>query len=123
MSTNLQSLGVVARLFPGILNGDKTSTIRFRERAISPGYMLYICDSDPSLTVIVWVTGVTSMPLREAARYLARQDEWPDEIMLTGMREHYPAITLDDTVEIVEHLSPQLTRQRDDYPANRDPAT
>lgn len=68
--------------------------------------MRYVCDGDPSRTAVVLVTKVTTMQLREAAGYLGREKEWPDAVMLEGMREHYPTIRLDDDVEIVEHLTP-----------------
>lgn len=107
----MQSLGVVPRLFSEILSGEKTSTIRWRERRITLGRMLYVCDGDPSRTAIVLVTKVTTMKLRDAAGYLGRQQDWPDDVMLEGMREHYPKITLDDSVEIIEHLTPDETQR------------
>lgn len=112
----MQQLGVVARLFPAILTGEKRSTIRWRETRIGPGYMRYVCDGDPERTAIVWVTCCTDMPLSEAAAFVDREAEWPKEVMLAGMREHYPAIEWNDVVQIVEHLSPADTAKRDDFP-------
>ena len=103
----MQTLAVVARLFPLILSGEKTATIRWRETRIAPGPMIYVCDGDPGRTVVVEVTRCTDMPLSEAAAFLGRQEEWPDAVMLSGMREHYPGITLDDMVQVVEHLPPE----------------
>jgi hypothetical protein len=40
---------------------------------------------------------------------VGKQDIWPDAVMLSGMREHYPEIELDDIVQVVEHLTPQQT--------------
>ncbi len=112
----MQTLGVVPRLFPEVLSGAKTSTIRWREARIRPGYMTYVCDGAPDRTVVVWVTRCTDVPLRDAAALVGRQDDWPDAVMLDGMREHYPAITLEDVVQVVEHLTPDETRARPDFP-------
>ncbi len=43
------------------------------------------------------------MPLASVAAYLGKSDEWPDDVMLAGMREHYPGIELNDIVQVVEH--------------------
>jgi hypothetical protein len=112
----MQTLGVVARLFPAILSGEKTSTIRWREPRIAPGFMRYVCDEEPDRTTVVWVTRVTSMPLSEAAAFVGREADWPEAIMLAGMREHYPQIGWSDTVEVIEHLTPAETRLRPDCP-------
>lgn len=103
----MQALKVVARLFPAILDGSKTSTIRFNELSISPGALSYICEGHPDQTVVVWVTRCSDMPLAEAAEFLGKSNEWPDPVMLDGMREHYPEIRLSDIVQIVEHLGPE----------------
>jgi hypothetical protein len=112
----MQTLGVVARLFPLIEAGEKTSTIRWREARIVPGYLRYVCDGDPAETAIVWVTRCTDIPLSEAAAFVGREAEWPKEVMLAGMREHYPEIRWDDVVQIVEHLTPAETLRRPDHP-------
>ncbi len=70
------------------------------------GRMRYVCDGDETKTIDVMVTKCTDMPLSAAASYLGKSDEWPDEVMLEGMREHYPEITLTDTVQVVEHSAP-----------------
>ncbi len=36
--------------------------------------------------------------------------------MLAGMREHYPDILWTHSVQIVEHLTPDQTRRRVDFP-------
>ena len=114
----MQKLEVVARLFPQIESGAKRSTIRWRETPIRPGPMIYVCQDAPERTLVVEVTRVTRMPLRAAAAFVGRKGEWPDPVMLTGMREHYPDIGLDDVVEVIEHLPPSQqagcgTRSRD----------
>jgi len=102
----MQSLGIVSRLFPLVLSGEKTSTIRWRETMIVPGPMRYICDDDPTMTAVVMVHRCTSMPLSDAAGFVGREEDWPDPVMLHGMREHYPDITLSDIVQVVEHGPP-----------------
>lgn len=99
----MQRLEVVARLFPQVLSGEKTSTIRWREATIVPGPMMYVCQDDPHRTAIVEVTRCTPMPLREVASFLDKTDVWPDDVMLAGMREHYPTIGLSDRVDVIEH--------------------
>jgi hypothetical protein len=106
----MQSLKIVDRLFPLVLNGEKTHTIRWRETRIRPGPMCYVCDGDPEKTVVVLVTRCTDVPLAQAAALVGKQDIWPDPIMLSGMREHYPDIELDDIVQVVEHLTPRQTQ-------------
>ncbi len=44
--------------------------------------------------------------MSEAASFVGRADEWPDEIMLEGMREHYPQIQLSSIVQVVEYKAP-----------------
>jgi hypothetical protein len=102
----MQKLDVVERLFPLVLSGEKTSTIRFKEQYIHVGAMVYWCDGNSTITVTVWVKRCTDMPLSEAAGFLGKSKEWPDEIMLAGMRVHYPGIQLSDIVQVVEHYNP-----------------
>lgn len=102
----MQQLVVVERLFPAVLNGTKTSTIRWNERRIKPGPMAYLCEGNPGKTAIVWVTNCTDLPLSQVAVFLGKEAEWPDATMLAGMREHYPKISLADIVQVIEHLTP-----------------
>jgi len=103
----MQNLEVVERLFPLVVAGEKTSTIRFREQQIQVGPMVYWCEGDSEKTVTVWVKRCTDMPLYEAAAFLGKAEEWPDEVMLEGMREHYLDIQLSDIVQVVEHETPR----------------
>ena len=74
--------------------------------------MTYVCEGDPSKTVVVLVERCTDVPLSEAAAFIGKEIEWPEAILLEGMREHYPEFELTDIVQIVEHLTPAETRQR-----------
>lgn len=102
MSDPVQSLGVVPRLFPEIVAGRKTSTIRWREAAIVPGALTFVDDADRGEAVEVEVHRCAEMRLSDAAAYVGRADEWPDDVMLRGMREHYPGIELSSTVQVIE---------------------
>lgn len=102
----MQTLLIVPRLLPEVRAGHKRHTIRWRERAISPGPLCYINADDPQDIVNVRVTGVARMPLSSVAEYLGKSDEWPDAVLLEGMREHYPEIRLDSEVEVIHHSAP-----------------
>ena len=116
MPDAMQTLGVVGRLFPAILSGEKTSTIRWREPPISPGPLRLVHDDDPSQSVVVHVRRCTEMPLSAAASFVGKADEWPDDVMLRGMREHYPDIELSDLVQVVEYEPPSVERSTGDRP-------
>ena len=105
----MQRLMVVDRLYSLVVSGAKTSTIRWRETPIVPGPMTYVCQGDPAKTVVVLVTRCTDMPLAEVAASVGKAADWPDPVMLAGIREHYPEIALSDVVQVVEHLTPQQT--------------
>lgn len=111
-----QELSVVARLFPLILDGSKTSTIRWNENPVSPGPMRYVSDESPYNSVEVLVTACTTMLLSDAAKFLGRENEWPPQVMLAGMQDHYPDIALTDEVVVIEHLTPQETKALTDMP-------
>ncbi|KIC44996.1 hypothetical protein RA28_10860 [Ruegeria sp. ANG-S4] len=106
MKQKSQRLAVVDRLFPFVLDGSKTSTIRWREQRVEPGVLTFFNLSDADQTVSVHVVKCTDMPLSEAAAYLGRAEEWPDDIMLDGMREHYPEIELSSVVQVIEFDPP-----------------
>ena len=96
----------VTSLFPDVRSGKKQHTIRWREGKIIPGPMLYVNADDDSETLVVQVTEVKTMKLFFVASYLGRLEEWSDEVLLSGMREHYPDIRLDSEVEVIHHLAP-----------------
>lgn len=102
----MQTLDLAGRLSPAVLNGQKRATIRWVEPPVVPGPLRLVCSGDPSRQVVVEVCRVTAMALREAAGFLGRRDDWPDRVMLAGMREHDPAIRLDDAVQVIEFRLP-----------------
>jgi hypothetical protein len=111
----MQTLKLVSRLFPEVKSGDKTSTIRWRETRIEPGYLRYECQDGQNAPLVVWVWRCTDMPLSEAAGFLGKKANWPPTVMLQGMREHYPDIQWSDVVQVIEHESPQQTDLRVEF--------
>lgn len=103
---SLQNLEIVPRLLPDVRAGRKLHTIRWREREIAPGPMLYVNAQDAFDTVMVCVTHVEKMPLSDVAARLGKSEEWPDAELLEGMREHYPSIEMDSEVAVIHHLPP-----------------
>ncbi|MGF1552126.1 MAG: ASCH domain-containing protein [Paracoccaceae bacterium] len=101
----MRTLDLADRLWPALVAGEKRATIRWGEAPIRPGRLRFV-RQDAAASAVVEVRRVTRMALREAARFLGREADWPDDALLAGMREHYPAITLDDTVQVIEHGPP-----------------
>ena len=106
MTDDIQNLSLVKRLFPLVLRGDKTSTIRWQKGHITVGPLMFFCKEEPSLTVLVIVTKCTEMLLSDAAAFMGRSDEWPDDALLVGMQEHYPDIALSSSVQVIEYNPP-----------------
>ena len=114
---DLQTLRVAGRLFPAVLSGEKTSTIRWREAIVTPGPMRFIDHDRPDESVVVRVIRCTDMPLSEAAAHVGRAAEWPDDVMLEGMREHYPEIELTEVVQVIEFDPPSSADGADGLPS------
>lgn len=104
---SLQSLEIVSRLLPDVRAGKKRHTIRWQEREIVPGPMIYVNVQDVFDTVMVCVTYVEKMPLSNVAARLGKSAEWPDAELLEAMREHYPSIEMDSEVTVIHHLPPR----------------
>jgi hypothetical protein len=110
----MQMLELVDRRFPALLSGRKTSTIRWNEGVIKPGFLLYVSCSGKE-RAIVWVNEVNRIPLRDIGKKIGYDAHHKDENhTLELMRLHYPAITLDTEIDLIEHLSVADTRKR--YP-------
>ncbi|MDT0353059.1 ASCH domain-containing protein [Pseudonocardia charpentierae] len=99
--------------FPALLRGEKTDTIRLDEGDIEPGFLCYVNWPFEDQRVVVYVTSVEYLPLREVAGRTRDDVEQPTpEELLDRMRVYYPQITLDTVVLYVEHLTPEETRRR-----------
>lgn len=101
----MQSLEIVPRLLPDVRCGKKQHSIRWRECRIVPGPMRYVNAQNAEDMLVVQVTVVKTMPLSSVAAYLGKSEEWPDPVLLEGMREHYPDIQLDSEVDVIHHSS------------------
>ena len=104
----MQSLMIVPRLLPEVRAGLKLHTISWQEPEILPGPMLYVNLQDAADTVLVVVTHVETMRLFDVASRMGKSAEWPDRVLLQGMREHYPAIVMDSEVMVIYHLPPDI---------------
>jgi uncharacterized protein YqfB (UPF0267 family) len=108
----MQQLTLVPRLMPAVRCGEKTSTVRWQEGDIIFGPLRLVNQQDETDAVIVWVTQVDTLRLSEVAAKLGKQEEWPDAVLLEGMREHYPEIRLSSEVQLITHLTPAETLQK-----------
>lgn len=108
----MQQLTLVSRLMPLVRRGEKTSTIRWQEGDIVTGPLRLVNQQDEADIEIVWVTRIDILRLNEVAAKLGKEVEWPDAVLLKGMREHYPAIRLSGEVQLITHLTPAETRQK-----------
>ena len=102
----MQELPIAPGLLAPVLDGQKTHTTRWREARIDPGPLIFRDAADPRRTGAVQVPCRTDMALREAAAFAGRAADWPDEVMLAGMRVHYQDIALDDEVQVIEFARP-----------------
>lgn len=76
------------------------------------GPLRRVNQQDETDAVIVWVTQVETLRLSEVAATQGKQEDWPDEVLLEGMREHYPEIRLSSEVQLIAHLTPAETLQK-----------
>lgn len=108
----IQKLELVDRRFDALVEGEKTSTVRLDEGRIEKGFMLYY-SSSRTRHAVVMVTDVDDVPLGKVGNIVGFDDHTPDnETMLAQMQRHYPDITLDTKVMLVQHLSVAETKER-----------
>lgn len=102
ITNSIQQLDVVDRLFPAILTGEKESTIRWMEQNIMVGLLKFSYVNDLSKSLVVQVFRSTELPLSEAAIFLGKSLDWPDDLLLEWMCEQCPDIQMSSIVQIVE---------------------
>ena len=98
ITNSIQQLDVVDRLFPAILTGEKESTIRWMEQNIMVGLLKFSYVNDLSKSLVVQVFRSTELPLSEAAIFLGKSLDWPDDLLLEWMCEQYPDIQMSSIV-------------------------
>ncbi len=106
MMPDIQTLELVDRRWPALLNGEKTDTIRWKEGMIKPGLLKYVACGDRNTTAWVWVVSVRKMLLKDVPNEPDKQD------LLKRMQKHYPAITLTTEIDFIEHLSVPETLEK-----------
>ncbi|NCC21006.1 MAG: ASCH domain-containing protein [Alphaproteobacteria bacterium] len=109
---HIQTLELADSLFPQVLAGEKTRTLRWREGEIRPGYLLYTSFDNPAWKALVWVTGCRDAPMNEMAPLY---DMSPEDLH-KSMQRHYPDIEIDSPVTLVEHLTPRQTAEEHGVP-------
>lgn len=102
---NLQRLELADELFPDLMSGKKTDTLRWNEGTFELGYLEFYSKKDISRRATVLVTGIRKGTLSSFARHYGQSVE----LLLLRMQKHYPDITLNDGVTLVEFMSPSDT--------------
>lgn len=111
-SEQIQTLELADSLFPQLLAGEKTRTLRWREGDVRPGYLLYYSYDNPAWKVLVWVTGCREAPMSEMAPLY----DMSPESLHKAMSRHYSEIEIDSPVTLVEHLTPLQTAEEHGIP-------
>ena len=115
LSSKQQWLHLVERRWPALVNGEKTSTLRFNEGFVHKGFLVYKDCPKEQWTEVVYVTRVYYVPLRQALEIDGFDEHTPDiETGLRQMRAFYPNITLETPLLLAQHLGAPETKQK--YP-------
>ena len=115
LSPKQQWLHLVERRWPALVNGEKTSTLRFNEGFVHKGFLVYKDCPKEQWTEVVYVTRVYYVPLRQALEIDGFDEHTPDiETGLRQMRAFYPNITLETPLLLAQHLGAPETKQK--YP-------
>lgn len=113
MADDIQKLELADDLFPALMRGEKTNTLRWQEGPVQTGYLLFYATHNPDWRAVVWVTGVQACPMNEIAPFYTMS---PEELHKAMLR-HYPDIEINSDILFIEHLSPEKTRSFHGIPA------
>lgn len=106
-AAKLQRLELAKDLFPSVMNGKKTDTLRWnKEGPFELGFLEFYAEGNPSLKATVLVTGLQKGNMAKfAPRYNMNAEQ-----LTESMQKHYPDITIDAPMTLVEFMSPQETQ-------------
>lgn len=93
----MQSLELADSLFPAVLDGSKTKTLRWNEPVPECGPLLFYSFDNPDMNAVVTVTSVENVMFDCAE---AEYGMTPSELY-QSMLKHYPDIPLDAEMQIV----------------------
>jgi len=98
MTGNIQFLELADDLFPKILNGEKTNTLRWNEGNIKEGYLTFYKTSNPSVKCNVLVSSIETAPMKD----FAHKYNMSSQDLHFEMLRHYPDIKIDSEVSFIE---------------------
>lgn len=101
----LQRLELADDLFPDVISGKKTDTLRWNEGDIELGYLEFYSESNIGKRATVLVTGLRKGTLESFAKHYRTTID----LLVLSMKKHYPDIKATDKVTLVEFMSPAET--------------
>lgn len=96
----MQSLALSKTLFASVRSRDKTHTIRSGIRAVGPGHLQFTAP-DGSDSLVVDVTKVEIIRLRDISNWLIVHDLGNPVDVVFGLLAYYPELTPDATVTVI----------------------
>lgn len=101
----LQRLELADDLFPDLMSGKKTDTLRWNEGDIELGYLEFYSAGNIGKRATVLVTGIRKGTLESFAKHYSMTAD----ALVTKMKKHYPDITASDKMTLIEFMSPSET--------------
>lgn len=89
-------------LYPGVLDGTITATIRIGDRPLEPGRMMFTATRAGYLPVLVYVSSVIKTTMIGLADIHAQRAGWRDaETAMVMLRDIYPEAKLDTPMTVL----------------------
>jgi hypothetical protein len=102
-----QRLELPDSLFPDLMRGAKTDTLRWNEGKIELGYLEFFSAKNPDLTALVIVTGTRKGSMAD----FAKSNKMTVDQFMATMQKHYPDIKPDAKITQIEFMSPKETAE------------